>query len=131
MCCYRFNTETLMANLFAKLPGHPARCPMDGIYRYFRYLSEKSPTYLTTDLSEQAVLDCAARYPELYRVTRGGAGTITVVSNMYRPNLEYFNQCYQAGLRWYLEYITDSFLAAQEQETDEGRSGDAAIRQQG
>lgn len=50
-----------MADLFAGLPGCPARCPMGGICRYFRYLSEGSPTYLTTGLSEQAVLDCAAR----------------------------------------------------------------------
>ena len=110
MCCYRINTEVLLANLFVN-SEYPVDYTYDDVHNYFRYMAEKFPTYLCTDLSEQALYDCGAEYPDIYTVYRSKDGKVTVRSKEYKPNLDYFNVSYSYGLRNYMEYVTKEYLA--------------------
>lgn len=108
-CCYRFDTDVLVANLFES-SRYPVRYSYDDIHKYFRYLSEKFPIYLTTNLSEHALYVCASEFEELYTVYKGKDGNVYLESKNYKPNKDYFNCLYQSGVRSYLESLTKEYV---------------------
>ena len=83
VCCFRFNTELLLANLFEH-SNYPVKYSYEEVHDYFRFMTDKFPTYLSTDLSEQALYDCAAEYPD---------------------------SCYPVGVSHYLGVVTDEYLS--------------------
>lgn len=117
MCCYRINTEVLLANLFARSKEYPISYSVRNVNGYLRFLSERFPTYLVTNLSEQAICDCVLQYPELYQLSKDMDGNIVVKSGGFRPNLKYFNAVYSKGVCNYIENTTYAYLETLEQES--------------
>ena len=116
MCCYRINTEVLLANLFARSKKYPISYSVSNVNGYLRFLSERFPTYLTTNLSEQAIRDCISQYPELYQLSNDKKGETVVESGGFRPNLDYFTAVYSQGVCYYIENITYEYLETLEKE---------------
>lgn len=116
MCCYRINTEVLLANLFARSKEYPISYSVHSVNGYLRFLSESFPTYLATNLSDQAICDCIVEYPELYRLSKDADGNIVVKSGEFRPNLNYFNAPFTKGVCNYMENVTYAYLETLQQE---------------
>lgn len=115
-CCYRFDTEVLLANLFVN-SKYPVSYSYEDVHNYFRYLTDKFPIYLYTNLSEQALYDCSKCYPELYSVYKKDNGEVIIRSKSHKPSLNYFNSLYQSGCRYYLESISEEYVKEKESET--------------
>lgn len=109
VCCFRFNTELLLANLFEH-SNYPVKYSYEEVHDYFRFMTDKFPTYLSTDLSEQALYDCAAEYPEVYAAYKD-EDRVMIESKDFKPNLKYFNSCYPVGVSHYLGVVTDEYLS--------------------
>lgn len=108
MCRIRINTEDILANLFSSCK-YPVSFTMKEIEKYFRFLSERIPTYVTTDLSEHSVICCIINYPELYQWFRNEDNEIVVRSGKYYPNIDYFLAKYPKGIDYYLQCLTEEF----------------------
>lgn len=115
MCCYRINTEVLLANLFAGSSEYPISYTVNNLNEYLRFLYERFPTYLATNFSEQAVYDCTVQYPELYLLSTNKEGVMVVKSGGFRPNLDYFNSPYSTGVRNFIKGITNAYLKENQQ----------------
>lgn len=109
MCCYHINTEVLLAYLFG-VSKAVDKLTIDEIHAYLRFISERIPTYVCSNLSEYALYTCKEMYPELYTVYRNKEGKVVIKVNEYRPNLSYFNSVYSFGMCNYLEGLTKEYL---------------------
>lgn len=109
MCCLRINTDVILSQLFA-LSSYPISFTMEDIKKFFRVLSERFPIYLTTNLSEYAVVMCTKLYPELYNLSYNENKVIIVRSGKNYPNLDFFMESYTQGVRNYMKIITKEFL---------------------
>ena len=109
MCCNRINTDVLLANLFALTDDYPVEYAFDYLKVYLRFLSERFPTYLTTNLSEQMVRECVARYPDLYQIFERGDELVVAAGELI-PNLDYFNAVYPSSVSDYIKELTQSFV---------------------
>lgn len=104
----RIAAETLLANLFAKLP-RDAAVGMDGLQDYLGHLAESVPAHVPSDLDETAVEAAAARYPELYRVRRGPGG-IVILPGELRPKTDCFNRDYPDDVADYIGRVTEAYV---------------------
>lgn len=109
MCCYRINTDVLLANLLVN-SAYPVSYSYDDIHNYLRFMTDKFPTYISTNLSEQALYDCADEFPEVFKVYKDSDGKVVVHSTDYKPNVDYFNSSYSLGLCNYIDVVTKQYL---------------------
>lgn len=107
MCCCIIKTDVLMANLFSKI--NVRYISIGDIERYFNYLYENFPTYVTSDLCAKKVKACADKYPELYKATELG-GNVFVLKGEINPNIGYFNSKYPDYIAGYIVRLTNKFL---------------------
>lgn len=54
------------------------------------------------------VIEVAAKYPELYKITEGNPTTVEVSEKT--PNLDYFNAIYSEANRSYIERLTRHYV---------------------
>lgn len=108
-CCYRLDTDVILANLFEG-SSYPVKYSYDDVHEYFRFLSERFPTYLSTNLSEHELYVCADEFYDLYSTYKDKDGEVYIESKDYKPNLDYFNCRYSFGLRHYLGDLTKEYL---------------------
>lgn len=106
MCCV-INTDTLLANLFAK--GVQVVSIFD-LEKLLKYIGEGIHTEVVSDLSQTSVLRCASLFPNMVQ-SKDGA-TATVGSKV--PDPEYFMNRYSKPTAKHIDQLTDAFLAATE-----------------
>ena len=114
MCCNRMDTDVLLANLFAanQPENEQFQVSMDYLMDYLQFLSRMFSEYLATDLCEQKVEECVAKYPQLYRRSEAN-GTLSISSGEQQPNIEYFNAVYSGSISNYIQRITNVYLRRQ------------------
>ena len=112
MCCLRVDTDVILAQLFAA-SKYPVSYTMEDIKKYFNFLSQKFPVYLTTNLCEDLVVSCTEEYPELYVLSNNGKEIVVKSGNFY-PNLDYFMTMFQEGNKNYMKIVTESYLEGNE-----------------
>lgn len=108
-CCYRLDTDVILANLFEG-SKYPVKYSYNDVHKYFRFLSERFPTYLTTNLSEHELYVCADEFHDLYSTYKGEDGEVYIKSKGYKPSLDYFNSKYSLGVQYYLGSLTEEYL---------------------
>lgn len=106
MCCV-INTDTLLANLFAK--GVQVVSIFD-LVKLLKYIGEGIHTEVVSDLSRTSVLRCASLYPNM---VQSKDGTVATVGSRV-PDPEYFMDRYSKPTAKHIDQLTDAFLATME-----------------
>ena len=112
MCCSRLNTEVILANLIAA-KGRSARFSMEDLESYVQFLSDSIPGYVTSDLCEERVLECAAEYPQLYQAHYTPEGDLVVQAGKMCPCVDFFNSGYSREAAGHIREMSNLFLAAE------------------
>ncbi len=110
MCCNRIDTDTILANLFAVTDGEARGYTLPQIEKYFTFLVESWPCYVSTDFSKQEIYACVRRYPELYRVSRESEEEEHVQPGTLRPSLAFFNAGFSESANKYLKEISMVYM---------------------
>ncbi len=105
---YRMNTEIILANLFGLKEGQKEYSILD-LEEYIKLLADCFPVYISTDFSEQELLDCANKYPNYYLIKMIDDKMI-VTSGKEKPNRKDFNAIYPKVVANYIEFLTEKFI---------------------
>lgn len=105
MCCTRVDTEVLLANMFSSRNYSGEGITAEQLANCVRYLANRLPGYLDSDVSLSRLKEVAYLYPRLFEfdghyVRRGKC----------MPRFEFFNKRYSENEREKIRTAINSFL---------------------
>lgn len=110
--CTRIDTDVLLAYLFAVDAKCDSQYSFAMIREYLRFLSDRFPTYITTDLSKDKICECVANHPKLYTLCEKD-GELFIAAGELIPNIDYFATIYPDDTKNYIKRLTTVFVKKQ------------------
>ena len=107
-----FNTDVALANLFAYRKKANMCISYNELAKYIQFIQIGNPLFLSSNISQKEVSNCARRYRKLFKTVRAFNTNNLFIRNPsgYKPNLDYFMQDYCEDDRKYIERLTKLWI---------------------
>lgn len=105
MCCLRVETDVLLANIMNSKNYNGVELTVYDLGNCVRYIANRMPGYLDSDVSSDRVGEIATMYPELFEYDG-----VFVKRGQYLPRIEFFNQKYPEHIIERICAIINDFL---------------------